>query len=61
MVDIVKESFGALIFFFHVVVKYLNVASIKVRNPKIRIELDGFNMVLSSQGGKPGINWFQFL
>lgn len=61
MVDVVEQSFGAVVFFFHVIVKYLNVASIEVRDSEIGIELDGFNMVLSAEGGEPGIEGFEFL
>ncbi len=61
MVHVVKQALGTLILFFHVIVEYLNVAAIQVRNAQIRVELDAFNMVLSTKCRKPRIHWFKLL
>jgi hypothetical protein len=50
-----------MVLFLHVIVEYLNVAPVQVRNAQIRIELDGFNMVFSTQCRKPRIHRLEFL
>lgn len=55
-----------MIFFVHFVVEYLNrmlmylnISTIQIRYTEIRIESDGFNMMLSSEGIEPVVNWLE--
>jgi hypothetical protein len=61
-----QKTFGAMIFFVHFVVEYLNrmlmylnISTIQIRYTEVRIESDGFNMMLSSEGTEPVVNWLK--
>lgn len=55
-----------MIFFVHFVVEYLNrmlmylnISTIQIRYTEVRIESDWFNMMLSSEGIEPVVNWLE--
>lgn len=61
LINIIKQSLGALILLLHLYIVNLDVLPIQIRNPQIRIELDRLYLVLRSQRRKPGIVGLEFL
>lgn len=61
LIHIIEEPLGTVILLVHIIVKYLDVPAVQVRNAQIWVELYCLNLVFSDQGRKPRLNGLQFL